>query len=28
VIAGAHAPRFLDEQGSEIVLKRLSFSHF
>ena len=28
VIAGNHAPRFLDAQGSEIVLKRLSYSHF
>jgi thiamine-monophosphate kinase len=28
VIAGLHAPRFLDAQGSEIVLKRLSYSHF
>lgn len=28
VIAGSHAPRFLDEQGSEIVLKHLSYSHF
>jgi thiamine-monophosphate kinase len=28
VIAGLHAPRFLDEQGSEIVFKRLSYSHF
>jgi thiamine-monophosphate kinase len=28
VIAGHNAPRFLDAQGSEIVLKRLSYSHF
>jgi thiamine-monophosphate kinase len=28
VIAGASAPKFLDEQGREIVLKRLSYSHF
>lgn len=28
IIAGTHAPRFLDAQGSEIVLKRLSYSHF
>jgi thiamine-monophosphate kinase len=28
VIAGHDAPRFLDAQGAEIVLKRLSYSHF
>jgi thiamine-monophosphate kinase len=28
VIAGASAPRFLDGQGKEIALKRLSYSHF
>jgi thiamine-monophosphate kinase len=28
VIAGASAPRFLDGEGREIVLKRLSYSHF
>jgi len=28
VIAGTSAPRFLDAQGSEIALKRLSYSHF
>ena len=28
VIAGAPVPRFLDGQGREIVLKRLSYSHF
>jgi thiamine-monophosphate kinase len=28
VIAGAAAPRFLDGQGSEIALPRLSYSHF
>ncbi|MDO9061893.1 MAG: thiamine-phosphate kinase [Bradyrhizobium sp.] len=28
VIAGSQAPRFLDAQGGEIVLKRLSYSHF
>lgn len=28
VVAGDHAPRFLDEQGSEIVLERVAFSHF
>ena len=28
VIAGFQAPRFLDGEGSEIVLKRLSYSHF
>ena len=28
VIAGHHAPRFLNAQGAEIELKRLSFSHF
>lgn len=28
VIAGHHAPRFLDGHGAEIVLKRLSYSHF
>jgi thiamine-monophosphate kinase len=28
VIAGTAAPRFLDAQGAEIALKRLSYSHF
>ena len=28
VIAGAATPRFLDAQGSEIALGRLSYSHF
>ena len=28
VIAGPSAPRFLDAQGREIALKRLSYSHF
>ena len=28
VIAGASAPRFLDGEGSEIALRRLSYSHF
>jgi thiamine-monophosphate kinase len=28
VIAGASAPRFLDAQGAEIALERLSYSHF
>jgi thiamine-monophosphate kinase len=28
VIAGNHPPRFLDEKGNPIVLKRLSYSHF
>jgi thiamine-monophosphate kinase len=28
VIAGASAPRFLDGEGREIELKRLSYSHF
>jgi thiamine-monophosphate kinase len=28
VIAGVSAPRFLDAQGREIPLKRLSYSHF
>ena len=28
VIAGASAPRFLDAQGREIALKRMSYSHF
>jgi thiamine-monophosphate kinase len=28
VIAGASAPRFLDSEGREIALKRLSYSHF
>jgi thiamine-monophosphate kinase len=28
IIAGHDAPRFLDEQGAEIALKRLSYSHF
>jgi thiamine-monophosphate kinase len=28
VIAGSSAPKFLDAQGSEIALQRLSYSHF
>jgi thiamine-monophosphate kinase len=28
VIAGASAPKFLDAQGREIALPRLSYSHF
>lgn len=28
VIAGSSIPRFLDEQGNEITLRRLSYSHF
>ena len=28
VIAGASAPKFLDAQGREIPLPRLSYSHF
>jgi thiamine-monophosphate kinase len=28
IIAGSSAPRFLDGEGREIVLKRLSYSHF
>ena len=28
VIAGTQAPRFLDAQGREIALKRMSYSHF
>ena len=28
VIAGAAIPRFLDPEGREIVLPRLSYSHF
>jgi thiamine-monophosphate kinase len=28
IIAAASVPRFLDEEGSEIALKRLSYSHF
>ena len=28
VVAGADAPKFLDGQGGEIVLKRRSYSHF
>jgi thiamine-monophosphate kinase len=28
VIAGTAAPRFLDAQGREIALTRLSYSHF
>ena len=28
VVAGAAAPKFLDGQGSEIALERLSYSHF
>jgi len=28
VVAGTSAPKFLDRQGREIALKRLSYSHF
>ena len=28
VVAGAAAPKFLDERGREIVLERMSYSHF
>jgi thiamine-monophosphate kinase len=28
IIAATSPPRFLDKQGSEIALKRLSYSHF
>ena len=28
VIAGTSAPQFLDRQGRDIALKRLSYSHF
>jgi thiamine-monophosphate kinase len=28
VVAGSSVPKFIDEQGSEIVLERLSYSHF
>jgi thiamine-monophosphate kinase len=28
VVAGTGAPRFLDADGAEIALKRLSYSHF
>jgi thiamine-monophosphate kinase len=28
VIAGTGAPKFLDAQGREITLSRLSYSHF
>ena len=28
VVAGSKAPKFLDGQGGEIVLKRRSYSHF
>ncbi|WP_257165659.1 thiamine-phosphate kinase [Bradyrhizobium sp. SRS-191] len=28
IVAGSHAPRFLDGQGRPISLKRLSYSHF
>jgi thiamine-monophosphate kinase len=28
VIAGTSAPRFMDAEGREIALKRLSYSHF
>ena len=28
IVAGRQAPRFLDGQGQELVLKRLSYSHF
>jgi thiamine-monophosphate kinase len=28
IVAGRERPRFLDGQGQELVLKRLSYSHF
>ena len=28
IVAGTDAPRFVDAQGSEIVLTRRSYSHF
>ena len=28
VVAGTAAPKFIDQQGREIVLERLSYSHF
>ena len=28
VVAGTSAPRFIDEQGREVALERLSYSHF
>ena len=28
IVAGQERPRFLDGQGQELVLKRLSYSHF
>jgi thiamine-monophosphate kinase len=28
VVAGAAAPKFLDGQGAELALERLSYSHF
>jgi thiamine-monophosphate kinase len=28
IVAGTAAPKFVDEQGREIVLERLSYSHF
>ncbi len=28
IVAGASSPRFVDQAGRDIVLKRLSYSHF
>jgi thiamine-monophosphate kinase len=28
VVAGTSAPKFIDEQGREVALERLSYSHF
>jgi thiamine-monophosphate kinase len=28
ILAGAQPPKFLDGQGAEIVLRRVSYSHF
>jgi thiamine-monophosphate kinase len=28
IVAGHERPRFLDGQGQELALKRLSYSHF
>jgi len=28
IVAGQQGPRFLDGQGQELVLRRLSYSHF
>jgi thiamine-monophosphate kinase len=28
ILAGTQPPKFLDGQGGEIVLRRLSYSHF